>query len=236
MASRLKHRGLRTLATIFIVLGIIAFWVLRPIKETDFSTAGFTPVRNDALAQKFAPIIIGHDLYGAPERLLYRMALDGRGETFIAYHPFYSHEENPHKGFGAFMSRVIYTGGLRLKDIMFGAADIEMIEVVLDKAGKPTLLAYEDADRYYPSAFSVKHMAKSVKNPHPPFCFTTPTWNHMFALAEASQCAGKKPLKAEYFSEKEWAQYSMVKKTEAILRRNRMHRVYERVAAHGHGL
>jgi len=232
MAARLKYRGLRTLATIFIIFGFVVFWVLRPIKETDFSTPGFTPLRDDLLADKFAPIIIGHDLYGSPERLLYRMARSGQGEIFIAYHFYYAHEENPHKGFGAFMSRVIYTGGLRLKDIMFGAADIELIEVVLDKTGKPNLLAYEDADKYYPSAFSVKHLPKSVKNPQLPICFTTPTWNHMFALANAGQCAGKKRLKPEYFSEAEWQQFRMVKKTEAILRRNRMHRAYERIVAH----
>jgi hypothetical protein len=35
----------------------------------------------------------------------------------------------------------------------------------------------------------------------------------------------------EYFTEAEWQQFRMVKKTEAILRRNRMHRIYERVPA-----
>ncbi len=232
MAAKLKHRGLRTLATIAIIFGFITFWVLRPVKETDFSTPGFAPLRDDALAAKFAPIVIGHELYGAPARLLYRMARSAQGETFIAYHPFYALEENPHKGFGAMMSRTIYTGGLHLKDIIFGAADIELIEVVLDKNGKPGLLAYEDTEKYDPSAFSVKHLARSVKNPQQPFCFTTRTWNHMFTLAEPVFCAGKQPLKAEYFSESEWSQYNMVKKTEAILRRNRMHRVYERLAAH----
>ncbi len=232
MAAKLKHRGLRTLATIAIIFGFITFWVLRPVKETDFATPGFSPLRDEVLAAKFAPVIIGHELYGTPARLLYRMARNAHGETFIAYHPFYAHEENPHRGFGALLSRIIYTGGLRLKDIMFGPADIELIEVVLDKNGKASLLAYEDAEKYNPSAFSVKHLPKSVNNPRQPFCFTTPTWNHMFAVAEPSLCAGKQPLKIEYFSESEWNQYRMVKKTEAILRRNRMHRVYERVAAH----
>lgn len=231
MGAKLTHRGLRTIATIAIILGLISFWVLRPIRETDFATPGFTPLKDDLLAAKFAPVVLGHELYGAPTRLLYRMARNTKGEVFIAYHPFYPAEENPHKGFGAFMNRIIYTGGLHLKDIMFGPADIELIEVVLDKDGKPTLMAYEDAEKYNPSAFSVRHLAKSVNNPRQPFCFTTPTWNHMFALADASRCAGKVALKAEYFSEPEWVQYRMVKKTEAILRRNRMHRVYERIGA-----
>lgn len=231
MAAKLSHRGLRTLGTLLIIFGFIAFWVLRPITETDFSTPGFTALRNDALAEKFTPIIVGHEIYGTPTRLLYRMARNAQGETFIAYHAYYVREENPHKGLGAQLSRIIYTGGLHLKDIMFGPADIELIEVGLSKDGKPVLLAYEDAERYNPSAFSVKHLPKSVKNPQQPFCFTTPTWNHMFALAEPALCAGKRPLKVEYFGEAEWNHYRMVKKTEAILRRNRMHRVYERIAA-----
>ena len=231
MAAKLSHRGLRAVATIAIIFGIVTFWVLRPIRETDFATPGFTPLRDDALAKKFSPIVLGHEIYGAPTRLFYRMAKNAQGELFIAYHFLYAHEENPHKGFGALMSRLIYTGGLHIKDIMFGPADIELIEVGLNKDGKPILLAYEDAEKYNPSAFAVKHVSKSANNPLPPFCFTTPTWNHMFAHADSSLCLGKKPLEAEYFNETEWNQYRMVKKTEAILRRNRMHRVYERRAA-----
>ncbi|MFO1469720.1 MAG: hypothetical protein U1F27_01615 [Turneriella sp.] len=43
MAAKLKHRGLRTIATIAIIFGLIS-WVLRPIRETDFAT-GFTPLK-----------------------------------------------------------------------------------------------------------------------------------------------------------------------------------------------
>lgn len=204
---------------------------MRPIRDTDFSTPGFTPLRDDAIAARFAPTIIGHNLYGAPTRLLYRMAKNGEGEIHIAYHPFYPDEENPHSGFGAFMSRIIYTGGLHLKDIMFGPADIELIEVILDKAGKPAVLAYEDAENYQPKNFGVKHAPKTLKKPTQPFCFNTPTWNHMFSAAEGSACKGLTPLTPEYFTTADWEKYKMAKKTEAILRRNRMHRVYERQAA-----
>ena len=231
MAQKLNYRGLRTLATIAIIFGLITFWVLRPIRETEMKTGDFTPVRDDNLAAKFSPIVLGHELYGSPTRMLYRMARNSARETFIAYHPFYPGEENPHKGVGAALNRMVYTGGLKLKEIMFGAADIELIEVVLNQHGQPTLLAYEDAEKYNPSAFSVKHLPKSVKNPQQPFCFSTPTWNHMFSLSEASLCKGKQPLRVEYFSEVEWNHYRMVKNTEAILRRNRMHRIYERQPA-----
>lgn len=228
---RIKQRGLRGSLTLLIILGVVSFWILRPIRETDFSTPGFKPFRDDALAARFTPLIIGHELYGAPKRLFYRMAKSDAGETHIAYHPFYPDEENPHAGFGALMSRIIYTGGLRLKDIMFGPADIELIEVILGKDGNPQSIHWEDAENYQPKNFSVKHAPKSEARPAQPFCFTTSSWNHMFALAKSETCKDTAPLKVEYFSTADWDHYKMTKKTEAILRRNRMHRVYERQAA-----
>lgn len=231
MAAKLRFKSLRIIASLVIVALVVAFWVLRPLTETAMNTGEFTPLRDDALAAKFAPRIVPHALYGAPTRILYRMARAANGNIHIAYHPFYPHEENPHPGFGATLSRLVYTGGLRLKDIMFGPADIELIEIVLDKNQRPVELSYEDAGDYNPKAFAVKHVPKLVKNPTPPFCFTTTSWNHMFALAEGSTCRSLPNLAVEYFSESEWQHYRMVKKTEAILRRNRMHRQYERVAA-----
>lgn len=227
----IKQRGLRVALTLLIILGVIAFWIFRPIRDTDFSTPGFKPLRDDALAARFTPVIVGHQLYGAPTRLLYRMAKHDAGEIHIAYHPFYADEENPHAGFGAFMSRIIYTGGLHLKDIMFGPADIELIEVILDKAGNPRSIHWEDAENYQPKNFSVRHAPKTERNPAMPFCFTTSSWNHMFALAKSEVCKNTTPLKIEYFSAADWDRYKMTKKTEAILRRNRMHRVYERQVA-----
>lgn len=231
MAAKLRFKGLRILASLLIVAGVVAFWVLRPLTETALNTGDFMPMRDDVLARQFAPQIVPHKLYGAPTRILYRMARAVNGHIHIAYHPFYPHEENPHQGLGATLSRLIYTGGLHLKDIMFGPADIELIEVVLDKNLKPVELGYEDAGDYNPKAFAVKHVPKSVKNPTLPFCFETVSWNHMFALAKGELCRSLPPSAVEYFSESEWLHYRMVKKTEAILRRNRMHRQYERVAA-----
>lgn len=233
--ARLKQRGLRVALTLLILAGVVAFWVLRPIRETDFATPGFTPLRDDSLAARFTPRIVGHKLYGAPTRMLYRMAKNTEGEIHIAYHPFYADEENPHTGFGAAMSRLIYTGGLRLKDKMFGPADIELIEVILAKDGTPASLHWEDAENYQPRNFSVKHLPKTEKKPAIPFCFETPTWNHMFTLVKPEACQNVQPLKVEYFSIADWEKYKMVKKTEAIFRRNRMHRVYERQAAPGDG-
>lgn len=231
MAQKLRYKGLRIFASLVIVSGVVAFWVLRPLTETPMTTGEFTPIHDDALAAKFAPRFLPHELYGAPERLLYRMAKNNDGKIHIAYHPYFPHEENPHPGLGAALSRIIYTGGLHLKDIMFGPADIELVEVVLDANLEPIELSYEDAGDYNPKAFSVKHVAKLVKYPRPPFCFTSSSWNHMFALTQGELCRSATALVPEYFTEAEWQQFRMVKKTEAILRRNRMHRIYERVPA-----
>ncbi len=231
MAQRLRHKGLRIIASLLIVFAVVAFWVLRPLTETPINTGEFTPLRDDSLAARFAPLFLPHALYGGPTRLFYRMARHRDGLVHIAYHPFYENEENPHPGSGAALSRAIYTGGLHIKDIMFGPADIELVEVVLDQKYRPVELAYEDAGDYNPKAFSVRHVVKLVKNPRQPFCFTTSSWNHMFALAAAELCRSVHGPVVEYFSETDWEKYRMVKKTEAILRRNRMHRVYERVAA-----
>lgn len=231
MAKKLRYKGLRIVASLVIVLGVVSFWVLRPLTETPMNTGDFTPIRDELLAAKFAPRFLPHELYGAPTRLFYRMARNRDGNVHIAYHPFFPQEENPHEGAGAFLSRIIYTGGLHIKDIMFGPADIELVEVVLDQNGKAIELGYEDAGAYNPKAFSVRHVVKLVKKPEPPFCFTTSSWNHMFALARGDLCRSVSGPAPEYFTESDWQKYRMVKKTEAMLRRNRMHRVYERLAA-----
>lgn len=231
MAPTLRHKWLRAILSLAIVCGVVSFWVLRPLTETPVNTGEFTPIRDDLLAARFAPRFLPHALYAAPTRLFYRMARSPDGGTHIAYHPFFPHEENPHEGTGAALSRMVYTGGLHIKDIMFGPADIELVEVVLDKSGKAIEIAYEDAGDYNPKAFSVRHVPKLVKRPRQPFCFSTSSWNHMFALTRGNLCGSAPALVPEYFSEADWQKYRMVKKSEAMLRRNRMHRVYERVAA-----
>jgi len=231
MAARLKFPLLRFFGIFFVILGVVTFWVLRPIRETNFSTGDFTPLRNDVLAKKHLPIILPHALYGAPERILYRMARDATDSIHIAYHPYYTSEENPHAGFGAALSRYLYTGGLKLQRLIFGPADVELIEVILSNTGAVREIHYEDAKNYKPQSFSVQHEAKAVQNPESPFCFETRSWNHMFALVSAARCTGVNPPPVTYFSDVEWQRCKMVKKTEAILRRNRAHRIYERVAA-----
>ncbi|HRP68021.1 MAG TPA: hypothetical protein PLY93_00615, partial [Turneriella sp.] len=146
-------------------------------------------------------------------------------------HPYFEDEMNPHKGFGATMSRIIYTGGLRLKDFIFGKADLELIEVVLDKNLTPLELSWEGVENYQPKNFGVKHKNQTEKNAKPPYCFSVITWNHMVARTDASACMAAPRLTPQYFAEEAWQEFRMVKKTEAILRRNRAHRAYERKAA-----
>ncbi|MBV6492488.1 MAG: hypothetical protein LDLANPLL_00482 [Turneriella sp.] len=226
----LKNRALRYVASLIVVLAVIAYWVLRPIRNTDFSLGEFTVLRDDVLAAKYAPRILPHATYGAPTRLFYRMGKNSENRVFIAYHPFFEDEINPHSGFGATINRLVYTGGLRLKDFIFGAADIELIEVILDKNLYPKKIAWEGAENYQPKNFGVKHKPEAKDNPTVPFCFAITTWNHMFKNMDSSACSNTQPLKVEYFSTPLWEKYSMTKETEAILRRNRAHRIYERVA------
>lgn len=231
MKATLKHKGLRGTAILAIVFGVILFWVLRPVRETSFDLKGFTPQHDDSLAAKFTPHILAHSLYGAPTHMFYRMAKDTQGNTYIAYHPYFHDEENPHEGFGAKASRLLYSGGLHLKDIIFGKADLELIEVVLDAKGNVSRVAYEDAEKYNPKAFGVKHVEKTLMHPKLPLCFEIVSWNHMVRPRESDACSKMAALKVEYFTDALWDEFRMVKKTEAILRRNRAHRVYERSAA-----
>lgn len=231
MAARLNFVWLRIILSLAIVLGVVAYWVFRPLTETAPGTGGFTPLRDDTLARRLAPRILTHNEYGSPARLLYRMAKSPEGNIHIAYHPFFPEEENRHPGFGARLSRWIYTGGLHLEDVMFGPADIELIEVITDSKRQILEVGYEDAGNYNPRNFSVRHVPKTVHKVQLPLCFAITSWNHMFGLRESTMCANITPLRAEYFAEVDWQKYRMVKKTEAILRRNRMHRVYERVPA-----
>jgi len=230
-ASRLGHVWLRVTLTILIILGVVAFWLLRPIRETAFTTPGFTPMRNDALALKYTPRFLPHPEYGAPTRIFYRMGQADSGQTHIAYHPFYADESNPHSGAGAMLSRMIYTGGYNLKNRMYGPADIELVEVIVQKTGQIKSVFYEDVKDYRPGAFSVTHLPITEINPSLPLCFEVKTWNHMVALRKPDHCTKIATLKAEYFSELLWNEYKMLKKHEAILRRNRAHKIYERVAA-----
>lgn len=228
--EKLSRPRLRIFLSLLIVLGVVIFWVLRPIRNTDFATPGFTPLRDAALARKYVPRLIPHSLYGGPTHIYYRMARAMNGDLHIAYHPFFPNEENPHSGVGPLLSRNLYTGGLNLKTFMYGPADVELIEVFVNPNGAVNAVVYETARNYRPSAFGVEHSPQTIANPPLPLCFTVMTWNHMFSAEKPEKCTSSAATPLEYFSERQWIELRMVKNTEAILRRNRAHRVYERQA------
>jgi hypothetical protein len=61
--------------------------------------------------------------------------------------------------------------------------------------------------------------------------FDVISWNHLFALApdnDITATANLISLEPAYFTEELWQNYTMVKKQEKILSRNRAHQDYER--------
>lgn len=206
------------------VLGLLVFFFARTRVENSLSAPGFTPIRDDALAQRYAPSIAAGSEYGDPAALYYRAAVNG-DKTFITYHYVWEKEENTHSGFLPFLNRTIYTGGLRLQRIMFGPADIEKVSIVLN-AGKVESASFETAENYNPAAFGVAHKPVSLLEMPP--AFRVMSWNHLFEPASAGPAV---PLKAEYFTEDKWQHYEMVKLKERFFSRSRAHEPYERIAA-----
>jgi hypothetical protein len=227
-APRLKYRGLRIIASLVIVAGVVAFWVLRPIKDTDMSVGNMIPTRNDRLAELHAPIVQPGEKYGGPRRILYRMAANPDGNIYIAYHLIYDRGVNPHSGLRAVFSRNVYTSGLNLKNFVFGAADIELVEVVLAADGGAQELSYESGSESKKGSIRRRH--ETQRNPKAPYCFHVSTWDHLLANLPPEKCAGLAKLPVTYFASSDWEKFGMVKKTEAILRRNRPHKAYERRA------
>jgi len=226
-----RYKTLRVLGIITVFFLFALFILFRPLKDTPLDTSDFKPISDPALARKFAPKFIAHSEYGKPEKILFRMALAANGQTHIAYHPWYATEFNPHAGFMPLLSRILYTGGLGIKDTMFGPNDIELIEIILDSAGNPIKLSYESAMKYRKTAFGVTHKAvEETLNGKPQnYCFKVTTWNHMVDHVGSSACNAQPEIPLAYFTNAEWEASRMVKRSEAILRRNRAHRVYERL-------
>jgi hypothetical protein len=215
---------MKKLLAVFSIAAVSAFFLARTTRENSLSAPGFTPIRDDAAAERYAPSILSGSKYGDPVALYYRAAMNG-DRLHITYHYVWENEENPHPGFLPFLNRIIYTGGLRLQKIMFGPADIEKVSVVIG-AGQIESVLFETAGDYNPSAFGVAH--KPVSLTRAPAAFRVMSWNHLFEAAEAGPVV---PLKPEYFSEEKWQAYEMVKLKESFLSRSRAHEPYERIAA-----
>lgn len=215
---------MKKIIPVFIVGALLGFFLTRTTKENSLSAPGFTPVRDDVSAQRYAPSILSGSEYGDPVALYYRAAENG-DRLYITYHYVWEKEENPHPGFLPFLNRTLYTGGLRLQKIMFGPADIEKVSVVV-RSGVIESVSFETAGDYNPSAFSVKHKPQSLTQL--PAALRVMSWNHLFEPAASGPAVSLKP---EYFSREQWEKYEMVKLKETVLSRSRAHEPYERIEA-----
>jgi hypothetical protein len=199
--------------------------------------AGLESFRDDALAQRYAPVIVQDDSIPArPERLLYRMA---RGENEndgkiikIAYHVVWPFEKDNRKGFYSWWTRVTYTGGLNFQGIIYGPGDVEGIELTVDaETGKIIKVLYETADWDEKGRVIHVHVERAGEeipsDPH--LVFQVISWNHMFDLISESELKEepKYELASEYFSEKDWRYYRMTKKRQTPLKRDRAHFEWE---------
>ncbi|MBL8022003.1 MAG: hypothetical protein JNM27_20175 [Leptospirales bacterium] len=208
----------------------VGWFLLRTTRINSPETPGFEPLRDDALAQRYAPSIISPEEFDQPVALYYRAARSN-GKQYITYHFVWAGETNPAPGFFPWLNRSLYTGGLRLQKIMFGKGDVEMVSLVIDAAGNLDEVIYETAENHDPSDFGVKHSTvRTVAKP--PLVFEVVSWNHLFLLKDSADQRGTaRLLRPEYFTQSLWEEYEMVKERETVLKRSRAHQAYERRAA-----
>ncbi len=198
---------------------------------------GLANFRDDDLAQRYALVIVQDDSIPAkPERLLYRMARgkhENDGEILkIAYHVVWPFEKDSRKGFYSWWTRVTYTGGLKLQKIIYGPGDVEGIELTVDaESGKIIKVVYETAD--WDEKGRVIHVPMEETGAEIPsdhqLVFRVVSWNHMFDLISESEVKEEPryELVPEYFSEELWHYYSMTKKKQTPLKRDRAHFEWE---------
>lgn len=220
---------------IVIVLLIVAAGIFLNVttKTNSPKAEGFKPLRDDALAQRFAPRFISGIENGLPAECYYRASVDEKGNIYIAYHPVWTYERNENSGFMPLLSRVLYTGGLKLQKVMFGKGDVEVVGITLNRQKKIVELRYETADRYEPTDFSVTHKdIVLTEGMEPPLCFRVISWNHLFDFVPAKKIAGESGAsiqpKAEYFAAALWRDYEMVKIKETNIKKSRAHFIWER--------
>jgi hypothetical protein len=230
------HRKIIMLALAACALSLAAFALLFPSGPKRRPVEGYTPLRDDALAARYRPLIDCPPEFGPLLALYYRAAKDSGGLVHIAYHPLWAREVNNAPGFSPFLSRSLYTGGLSLQRLMYGKGDIESVALTLDPAsGEIRRVDYETAESYSPSRFSVTHKAVGVAGPLAlPVRFRVVSWNHLFSLEKDSPtpaARGDAEAPLQYFSSALWREYSMVKDPNTLLREDRAHFEWEEKAA-----
>ena len=191
----------------------------------------FYPIKDDTLAEKYAPLLEAGSKYGDPYALYYRASIDNEENRHITYHYAWEKEENSGSGIGPFLSRNIYTGGLKLQKVLFGKGDVELVSFIIDPSGKIVQVEYETAENYDPKKFAVTHLHIVRDEFHQePVLFKVISWNHLFNYVKdnASHSENTIKLKPQYFTEKLWREYEMVKEKETFFSRSRAHKEYER--------
>ncbi len=224
----------RKYAILVIIIAVLFYSYVKltstvQVHSTDIED--YTPVRVDSVAQRYVPIVIPGEKFDKPVRLLYRASRDTHGDIHLAYHFIWEKEENNAEGFMPFLSRNLYTGGLSLQRVMFGKGDVEVVGMVISPKGMIKRLEYETAADYDPRDFSVKHKDVTVDGPvSKPVCFEIISWNHMFDYRKDSteKCNNGVRLQAEYFTKELWEEYTMFKREETMLKKNRAHFKWER--------
>jgi hypothetical protein len=220
-----------------VLIAAAYFYLTSTVNVLSPEAPGFTPVRDDTAARGFAPTLISNDDYGFPLKCYYRAARDAAGNLHIAYHPVWERERNDFGGLMPLLSRLFYTGGLRIQRVMFGKGDVEVIAVTVDPRGIGKEVRYERPKDYTPSSFTVMHENAALRGTFsttPPF--RVASWNHLFEKAggaDAAPRAGERAWKCEpeYFTDELWEEYTMVRLKETRLRKSRAHFEWERKAA-----
>lgn len=226
-------------ALIVLAAGAIAVsaYLTATVNVLEPEAPGFTPVKDDVAAGDYAPSLLSNDAFGFPQKCYYRAARDGSGNLHIAYHPVWEYERNDSGGIMPLLSRMFYTGGLKIQRIMFGKGDVEVIAVTVDRQGVGTELRYERPKNYNPSTFTVSHEKVALQGTFatlPPFRVSS--WNHLFEKADGADAAPRSGertwrCRPEYFTDALWEEYTMVRLKETRLRKSRAHFPWERVSA-----
>ncbi|HOE21033.1 MAG TPA: hypothetical protein PKJ69_08750 [Spirochaetota bacterium] len=218
---------------LILVFGFMMYISHKVIRINDMDIPDFQPLKDDTLAEKYCPYIISNYEYEYPGAVYYRISIDSNGNKHIAYHFFWEKEVNKNKGLVPWLTRNIYTGGIKLQEIMFGKHDIEVIGVVLDKNQNIKKVIYESPEHYNPYDFIVKHKTNEIADTvHTPLRFKVVSWNHLFEFVDNNYNLKKGEIelysKPQYFTKKLWDEFSMCKKEETALKRNRAHYAWER--------
>ena len=210
--------------------------VLIPTGGKEVPPAGYTPIRDDALAAAYLPGFDCPSEFGPIPAVYYRASRDASGLLYIAYHPVWAREWNDAKAWGPALSRILYTGGLSLQRAMYGKGDIESVGLMIDQAKREILeVDFETAANYNPSSFGVSHLKVVRKGPFAqPLRFKVVSWNHLFTLEEGGGVAPAAAMATpplSYFTPELWNGYAMWKNPETLLRKDRAHFAWERGSA-----